>query len=99
VEQRTHTRPPSTASQAEYASSVLVTRSTNSPGEPASSKSPQLLDIAGLANQLGVTERFVRRLIAQRRVSFYKIGKFIRFDPIEIENWIDQRRVNAIEPH
>ena len=50
------------------------------------------------AAQLGVTERFVRRLIAERRVPFCKIGKFVRFDPYEIEEWIDAQRVAAFEP-
>jgi len=61
----------------------------------ANNSGPHLLDIAGLAGRLGVTERFVRRLIAQRRVPFYKIGKFVRFDPHEIAAWIDQRRITA----
>ncbi len=56
-----------------------------------------LLDVPGLAEQLGVTERFVRRLIAERRVPFCKIGKFVRFDPHEIEEWIDRQRVAAFE--
>jgi len=34
-----------------------------------------LIDIAGLAERLGVYERFVRRLIAERRVPFFKVGK------------------------
>lgn len=59
--------------------------------------SPQLLDVASLANRLGVKERFVRRLIAERRVPFCKIGKFIRFDPFEIEAWLNDRRVTATE--
>lgn len=70
---------------------------TNGHRRPVFKETPQLLDIAGLASRLGVTERFVRRLIAQRRVPFYKIGKFVRFDPLEIDTWIDQRRVQAVE--
>ena len=49
---------------------------------------PALWDVAGLAQRLGVTERFVRRLVAERRVPFYKIGKFIRFDPDRIDAWL-----------
>jgi excisionase family DNA binding protein len=47
--------------------------------------------------QLDWRERFVRRLIAERRVPFRKIGKFIRFDPHEIEEWIDAQRVPAFD--
>jgi len=42
-----------------------------------------LIDIGTLAKRLGVTERFVRRLVEERRVSYHKIGKFVRFDPNE----------------
>ncbi len=58
---------------------------------------PQLLDVPGLANRLGVTERFIRRLIAERRVPFCKIGKFVRFDPVEIEAWLNEQRVDAVD--
>lgn len=53
----------------------------------------RLIDIAGLAERLGVSERFVRRLIAERRVPFFKVGKFIRFDSNDIDLWIENRRV------
>ena len=58
---------------------------------------PPLLDIEELAQWLGVEQGFVRRLIAQRRIPFVKIGKFVRFDPDEISVWIDNRRV-SLEP-
>lgn len=52
-----------------------------------------LIDTEALAGRLGVTERFVRRLVDERRIPFLKIGKFIRFDPDEIAAWIDEHRV------
>lgn len=54
----------------------------------------QLIDVPTLAQQLGVTQRFIRRLTAEDRVPFLKIGKFVRFDPHEIDRWIDTRRNN-----
>ncbi len=55
--------------------------------------SPSLLSIEQLAGWLGVTDRFIRRLVAERRIPFLKIGKFIRFDPADIEPWLDSQRV------
>ncbi len=52
----------------------------------------RLIDVPALAIELGVTPRFVRRLVAEDRVPFLKIGKFVRFDPREIELWVDARR-------
>ena len=54
---------------------------------------PPLLDVTGLAERLGVTERFVRRLVAERRIPFLKLGKFVRFDPQAIEFWLDSATV------
>jgi excisionase family DNA binding protein len=48
-----------------------------------------LIGVDALALRLGVSERFVRRLVAERRIPFFKIGKFVRFDPAEIDRWIE----------
>jgi excisionase family DNA binding protein len=53
---------------------------------------PQLLTIDQLAERLGVSTRHVRRLVAERRVPFLKVGKFVRFDPAEIWDWLDDTR-------
>jgi excisionase family DNA binding protein len=54
-----------------------------------------LLDVNLLARRLGVTDRFIRRLVDERRVPFFKIGKFVRFDPEEIDEWIQGQRVRV----
>jgi excisionase family DNA binding protein len=52
-----------------------------------------LLDIAAVAERLGVTERLVRRLVAERRIPYVKVGRFVRFDPVDIADWIHAARV------
>ena len=47
-----------------------------------------LIDVPALAVELGVTQRFIRRLVAEDRLPFLKIGKFVRFDPREIDEWV-----------
>ncbi len=56
-------------------------------GSPATGA--HLVDVPALASQPNVTERFVRRLLAERRVPFIKIGEFVRFDPVAFERWPD----------
>jgi excisionase family DNA binding protein len=63
---------------------------------PAST-SPGLVDIAGAAERLGTPQRFVRRLVTQRRIAYYKVGKYVRFDPADIERWLAAQRVEALE--
>jgi len=55
-----------------------------------------LIDVAEVAARLGATVRFVRRLVAERRISYVKVGKFVRFDPAEVEAWIDDHRVGQL---
>ena len=63
-----------------------------------STTTDQLLDIAGLAERLGVGERFVRRLVNERRIPFLKIGRHVRFDVAEVEAWIRDSRVDPSQP-
>jgi len=53
---------------------------------------PQLITIDQLADRLGVTERYVRRLVAEKRVPYRKLGKLIRFAEHEIAEWLDETR-------
>ena len=59
-------------------------------------QSVALLGVRDLAERLGTSERFVRRLVAERRVPFHKVGKFIRFDPRDIDEWLGEHRVEAV---
>lgn len=51
-----------------------------------------LLDIEEVAGLLGVGVRHVRRLVADRRIPYLKWGHLLRFDPVEIERWLDEAR-------
>jgi excisionase family DNA binding protein len=51
-----------------------------------------LLNISEVADILGVDVRHVRRLVHERRIPYVKWGHLLRFDPTEIEAWIDESR-------
>ena len=51
-----------------------------------------LLDIEEVARLLGVSVRHVRRLVADRRIPYLKWGHLLRFDPVEIDAWLDEAR-------
>lgn len=51
-----------------------------------------LMDIEAVARRLGVPVRHIRRLEAERRIPFLKWSHLLRFDPAEIEVWLDQAR-------
>lgn len=54
-----------------------------------------LIRLEDVADRLGVNERHIRRLIAERRVPYLKIGHLIRFDPNDIEHWIEKSRIHG----
>jgi excisionase family DNA binding protein len=54
-----------------------------------------LLDTDAVATVLGVTPRHIRRLVAERRIPFVKVGRFVRFDPGALNVWLDQQRVDV----
>ena len=73
---------------------MSTTRSdTGGQSVPRTSTRDALLDVDDVAQALGVTNRHVRRLVAERRIPFFKVGKFVRFDPGELDVWLDQQRV------
>ena len=56
-----------------------------------------LLDIRGAANLLGCSERFVRRLVQERRVPFIKLGGTrVRFAETDLDHWLAGQRVEAV---
>ena len=60
---------------------------------------PDLIDITTLAERLGDSERHIRRLVAERRIPFLKVGRFVRFDSAEIARWIDDGRKPVMRDH
>jgi excisionase family DNA binding protein len=56
------------------------------------SQFPELVDIETVAKLLGVGERYVRRMVAERRVPTVKIGHYVRFDLADIRKWVEQQR-------
>jgi len=55
----------------------------------------RMLAIPQVAECLGVTERFVRRIITERRITFHRIGRHIRFSVADVEAYIAASRVEA----
>lgn len=53
------------------------------------------LTIQQAAAHLNVTVRFMRRVVSDRRVRHYKVGKFVRFDPHDLDAFARAGEVNA----
>ncbi len=49
---------------------------------------PAPLSIDQAAQHLGVNVRFMRRLIAERKIRHYKVGKLIRFAVADLDDFV-----------
>ena len=54
-----------------------------------------LLTVAEAGDYLGTGERFVRRLIAQRRITYVKLGKYVSPQRPTLDQFIAAGRVSS----
>jgi excisionase family DNA binding protein len=56
------------------------------------------LNVEQAADYLNTSVRFVRRLIAERRVAFHKVGAHVRLAVEDLEAFVRAGRVEPITP-
>ena len=54
-----------------------------------------LLTVEQAAECLGTSERFVRRLIAERRIAYVKLGRHVRIAEQDLMSFVTTGRVEA----
>jgi len=54
------------------------------------------LSVPETAAYLNTSERFVRRLVAERRIAFHHVGRHVRFALSDLDGWLAARRVEPI---
>jgi excisionase family DNA binding protein len=60
----------------------------------------KLLTPQEAAEQLGISLRFVRRLIFERRIPFIKVGRYVRIAASDLDAFIAAGRIEVgSEPH
>lgn len=55
----------------------------------------ELLTVEEVATQLGTKVRFVRRLIAERRISYIKVGRYVRITRRDLEAFLHTGRIET----
>lgn len=58
--------------------------------------SAQYLTVAEAAAYLNTSERFIRRLVAERRVAFHHVGRHVRFTVADLEVFVRAGRVEPV---
>jgi excisionase family DNA binding protein len=52
-----------------------------------------LLTMEEVAERLNTTPRHVRRLVSARRIAYRKLGRYVRFHPADVDEYIAANRV------
>jgi excisionase family DNA binding protein len=55
----------------------------------------ELLTVEEVARQLGTKARFVRRLTAERRIPYIKVGRYVRITRKDLEAFLHTGRVET----
>jgi len=56
----------------------------------------RLLTVEAVAERMSTSVRFVRRLIAERRIEFVKVGRHVRISEIALAQFIEAGRVQPM---
>ncbi len=62
----------------------------------AETTAPPLLNVNEAARRLGTGPRFIRRLIAERRIEFHKVGRHVRISEAALAEFIKAGRVAPV---
>lgn len=54
----------------------------------------KLVKIQDIAEMYNLTESWIRSKIFQREIPFIKLGHLIRFDPVEVDKWLENKRAS-----
>ena len=55
-----------------------------------------LLSVEAAAEYLSTSPRFIRRLVAERRVPYVKVGRLVRLTPEDLDHFIAAGRVEPL---
>jgi excisionase family DNA binding protein len=58
---------------------------------------PVLLDVEEAARRLRTKPRFIRRLIAERRIEYHKVGRHVRISEAALADFIEAGKVTVME--
>jgi excisionase family DNA binding protein len=55
----------------------------------------KLMTFEEAAERLGTTPRHMRRLVIERRIAYRKLGRYVRFHPDDLAEYVAAHRVEA----
>ena len=58
--------------------------------------SPRVIGVDDAAAYMSVPVRFIRRLVAEKRIRYRKVGKYVRFDIRDLDAFLDEEICEAV---
>lgn len=58
--------------------------------------SGKLLNVSELSQHLGVKVKTVYCWIHARQIPYIKVGRLVKFDPLDISQWVESKKVRLI---
>jgi excisionase family DNA binding protein len=55
----------------------------------------KLITFEEAAERLGTTPRHMRRLVCERRIAYRKLGRYVRFHPDDLAEYVAAHRIQA----
>jgi excisionase family DNA binding protein len=59
--------------------------------------SPRVIGVEDAAAYLSVPVRFIRRLVHERRIRYYKVGKYVRFAREDLDAFLTAEVVEPVK--
>jgi len=56
----------------------------------------RFLSITEMSQYLGITKGSLYVWVCQRKIPYLKVGKLVKFDIMEIESWLKDKRVKEL---
>jgi len=75
---------------------LMAPKNTRDSATAQHTLNPRMLTCLEAADKMGVSERFIRRLVHERRLTFVKVGAHVRIRSDDIEAFLEAGRVEAI---
>ncbi|MGD0749201.1 MAG: excisionase family DNA-binding protein [Acidimicrobiales bacterium] len=72
----------------------MVQQSTHTEGGLPTDEAP--LNIEEAAQRLGVTVRYMRRMVDEKRIRYLKVGRLVRFRGPDLDTYLRQAEVEPI---
>ena len=79
--------------------SCLVSQLRLPPSAPSAPGQARPLTLPEAATYLNVTERYMRRLVTERRIPYFKVGRLLRFSTEDLDDFLEASRIEPGVAH